>query len=94
MTPATSALLRLARTRQAAVDVLASAISHENEDARNHAAHALERLAKANPAALRDDIAERMIASGYPRLVKLGETWKQVIDERRAMGEKLDYYVF
>jgi hypothetical protein len=93
MTPATSALLRLARTRPAAVEVLASAISHENVDARDHAASALERLAKADPAALRDDIADRMIASGDQRLVKVGETWKQVIESHRAMGETLDYYL-
>jgi hypothetical protein len=73
--------------------VLASAISHENVDARDHAASALERLAKADPAALRDDIADRMIASGDQRLVKVGETWKQVIESHRAMGETLDYYL-
>lgn len=94
MTPATSALLRLARTRPVAVEILARAITHENKDARDHAAHALERLAKADPAALREDIADRMLASSDPRLVRVGETWKRLIEERRAKGEALDYYMF
>jgi HNH endonuclease len=94
MTPATSALLRLARTRSVAVEVLARAISHENKDARDHAAHALERLAKADPAALRDDIADRMIGSGYPPVVQVGKVWKQIIEERQAKGEGLDYQMF
>jgi len=94
MTPATSALLRLARTRHVAVEVLAGTISHESTKARDHAAYALGRLANVNPAALRDDIADRMVESGYPPLIKVGEKWKQVIEERRAMGETLDYYMF
>jgi hypothetical protein len=94
MTPATSALLRLARTRPVAVEILARAITHENKDARDHAAYALERLAKAAPAALREDIADRMLASSDRRLVQVGETWKRLIKERRAKGEALDYYMF
>ena len=94
MMPATSALLRLARTRDVAVEVLASTISHENKEARDHAAYALKRLANVYPAALRDDIADRIIASGYPPLVEVGETWKQVIEKHRAMGETFDFYMF
>ncbi len=94
MTPATSALLRLARTRSVAVEVLARDIAHDNKDARDHTAHALERLAKADPAALRTDIADRIMASGYPPLVRVGETWKHLIKERQAKGEGLDYYMF
>lgn len=93
-TPATSALLRLARTRPVAVEVLARSISNVNNDARDHAADALERLAKANPAALRVDIADRMIASGYPRVVQVGKAWKQLIEDRRAKGEGFDYQMF
>jgi len=94
MTPATSTLLRLARTRPVAVEILARAITHDNKDAREHAAHALERLAKADPAALRHDIADRMIVSSDPRLVRVGETWKRLIEERQAKGEALDFYLF
>jgi hypothetical protein len=94
MTPATSALLRLARTRSVAAEVLARNIAHDNKDARDHVAHSLERLAKADPAALRTDIAERMLASGYPPLVRVGGTWKQLIEDRQAKGEGLDYYMF
>jgi hypothetical protein len=94
MTPATSALLRLSRTRHVAVEVLAGGISHKDKDAQDHAAHALETLAKVNPAALRGDLADRMIASGYPPLVQVGERWKQIIEERRTKGEPPDYYMF
>jgi hypothetical protein len=95
MTPATSALLRLARTRDAAVEVLATGISHrDDDDSRDHAASALERLANVSPAALREDIANMMTASGHARLIEVGKTWKQVIRKRRALGQGLDYYIF
>ena len=94
MTPATSALLRLARTRPVAVEILARAITHDNKDAREHVAHTLERLAKADPAALRHDIADRMIASSDLCLVRVGETWKRLLEEREAKGEALDFYFF
>lgn len=92
--PATNALLRLARTRGAAVEVLAAAISHESKDVRDHAAHALERLAKVHPAGLRHDIADRMVASDYPPLVEVGKTWKRIIEEYRAAGGTFDHQMF
>jgi hypothetical protein len=94
MTPATSALVRLARTRDVAVEILASGISDEDNDARDHAAYALERLANVHPAALRDDIADRMIASGHPHLVEVGKIWKQVIEKHRGEGGTFDPYMF
>jgi hypothetical protein len=92
--PATNALLRLARTRGAAVEVLAAGISHESKDARDHAAHALERLAKIHPAGLREDVANRMVASGYPPLVEVGMTWKRIIEEYQAAGGTFDHQMF
>lgn len=93
-TPATSALLRLARTRDVAVDVIATAISHEDKEARDHAADGLERLASVYPVALRDDIADRMISSSDARLVELGHVWKQAIDKHRSTGGTFDFYMF
>jgi hypothetical protein len=92
--PATNALLRLARTRGVAVEVLAAGISHESKEVRDQAAWALERLAKIHPAGLRDDIADRMVASGYPALVEVGEIWKRIIEEHQAAGGMFDHQMF
>jgi hypothetical protein len=94
MSPATSAMLRLARTRPVAVEVLAQAISDESKEARDHAAHTFERLAKVNPAALREDVADHMIATGYTPLVLVGKNWKKLIEDRHGRGEGQDHQMF
>lgn len=93
-TPAMNALMRLARARPVAVEVIARGIGDEDNYVRDHVAYALERLAKAVPSALRDDIANRMVASGYPRLIEIGNTWKELVAARQAEGKALDYYMF
>lgn len=93
-TPATSALVRLARTRAVAVEVLARGISNEDNYVRDHAADALGRVANVAPAAIREDIADQMIATGYPHLVEVGISWKRAIEDRRAKGEALDAHMF
>jgi hypothetical protein len=93
-TPATNALLRLACTRHVAVDILAAWLSHEEKDARDHAAQALERLAQVHPAALREDLADWMTKSADSKIVQVGEAWKRAIEEHRSRGGDFDFYMF
>jgi len=93
-TPATSALLLLARARWAAPELLARGIDDEDPDVRAYAASALKQLIVVAPAALRFDIAEKMLDSNDPQVVEVGRLWRTVADGRRAAGKPLDHGVF
>ncbi len=95
MTPATSALIRLARTRPVAMDVLAGDLEAEDRDTRRHAAEALRRIGLEHPAALRTDIADRLQASSDRKLRELGKDWSARLEARRSREKTpLDSYMF
>jgi HEAT repeat protein len=95
MTPATSALIRLARTRPVGMDVLARGLEAEDRDTRRHAADALRRIGLEHPAALREDIADQLQASSDKKLRSLGKEWSEQLASRRSREETpLDSYMF
>lgn len=95
MTPATSALIRLARTRPVAMDVLARDLDAEDRETRRHAADALRRIGLEHPAALRADIADRLEPSSDKKLRRLGNDWSEHLAASRSRAEApLDSYMF
>jgi hypothetical protein len=93
MTPATSALLRLARARPVVVDILARDLDHEDAYRRDHATGAIERLSKGDPDLLPENLITRMRRSSYSHVSKVGEEcFRRTHDKRKEPQH--DYYLF
>jgi hypothetical protein len=94
-TPATRALVILARSRSVAVDVLAAvAVEAEDAERRHRAAGALKEIAAAEPNALRWDVADLLQTSNDPLVNEVGRSWAALTEERRASGKSLDSLLF
>ena len=94
-TPATNALVRLARTRPVAIEALAAELTDQDPDARRHAAEALRTLVRQHPSAARTDIAAKL-ARGPEAVVKeIAEEWRVILDAGLgASDHSLDSYMF
>ncbi len=93
MTPATSALLRLARSRPVAVDILARDLGHEDAGIRQHAADAIRRLAGRDWDLISEEIVAQMIDDSDSFVRKVGNMCAKKIREARKEPER-DYALF
>jgi len=94
MTPAMSALVRLARRRPAAIDVLAEGTESAVGEVRDHFGAALRRLIKDHPAAANWGTIERLAASGYLPNQEIAAEWQAVLEHRVNHGLPLDQGIF
>ena len=95
MTPATSALVRLARTRPVAIDLLSRQLQSADADTRHHAATALRRVGRQWPSAYRDDVADLMLESPDESVRAVGQEWKAGLAARQGAEDRpLDSYMF
>jgi hypothetical protein len=93
-TPAVNALIKLARTRRAAVEVLARGLTLADEEAHKHAASALRKLLKETPASILDTIKDRLLQSSVPDAREVGKLWDAELKRRHESGEELTFYMF
>ena len=93
MTPATTAMIYLARTRTVVLEVLASLIGSDGRT-NDHLASTFATMTDEAPASLRDDIADQMLESHSSALRAVGSSWKQVIEQRRQARQPLDHFIF
>lgn len=94
LTPATSALRRLARARPVAIEFLLEGLDEEDPDARRHSGMALRHLIREHPAAARWDVVERLEDAVDPELREIGREWRSVLDGRIERGLGTDYGIF
>jgi hypothetical protein len=93
-TPAANAVLRLARTRPIAFDVLAASLDAPDRDGQLYATDALKRALSEAPASLRPDIADIMVKSNLEETRRVGREWKETIETRRQNHEPNDVFMF
>lgn len=92
-TPATSALLRLARARPVVIDILAQGLDHKDKDAQEHAASAIKRLAQIDWDLLPDDLINHMVESRNSFVKEVGEECCRKKKDARKEPQK-DYSLF
>lgn len=92
-TPATSAMLRLARARPVVLDLLARELSSTSRDAREHAASAIRRLATKDWDLLTNEVVKGMKRSKDPFVKAAGIECAQIM-ENGWKGPRMDYYTF
>jgi predicted nucleic acid-binding protein len=92
-TPATSALLRLARTRPVVLDILAKNLEHEDASAREFSAAALKRLAKRDWDLISEDLIAHMMRSSDLFLQEVGKECRSMAKNARKEPQK-DYSLF
>jgi hypothetical protein len=92
-TPATSALLRLARTRPVVIDILAKNLEHEDASAREFSAAALKRLAKRDWDLISEDLIAHMMRSSDLFLQEVGKECRSMAKNARKEPQK-DYSLF
>jgi hypothetical protein len=93
MTPATTAMIYLARTRTIVLEVLASMIGADGLTD-DHLASVFAAISDEAPASLRDDVADLMLKSRSAALHAVGVSWLQLIEQRRQAKQPLDHFVF
>lgn len=94
-TPATSALLRLARARPVVIDILARDLEHQDGDAREHAAEAIRRLAQRDWDLLPDDLVSRMLQNSHTYVRRVGQECRSKRKAQEAtMEPDKDYALF
>lgn len=94
VTPAVRALVRLARTRRVAVEVLADGLLSADLEAHRHAAEGLRLLLKDSPPSLLDTVRDRLLASADRTAQEVGALWRGELERRQASGEGLNFYMF
>lgn len=92
-TPATGALLRLARARPVVIDILARNLDHEDAYAREYAAASIQRLAQTDWDLISDELIAHMLRSPDPFVQEAAE--KSLKIRRNAPKNwKRDYSMF
>jgi hypothetical protein len=92
-TPATGALLRLARARPVVIDILARNLDHKDAYAREYAAAAIQRLARTDWDLVSDELIKHMMRSSDSFVQKVGKESSR-IKRIAAKGPKRDYSMF
>jgi len=92
-TPATSALLRLARSRPVVIDILARGLERKEPGAQEYAASAIKRLVLKDWDLIPEDLVSRMAQSPNSFIRKVGEDGIRKLKESSKEPEK-DYGLF
>ncbi len=93
-TPATSALLRLARTRPVIVDLWVQQLSSSSQAAREQAASALARLAEVDWELVPDHVISVMTSSADRTLRLFGQKCMERLSEAKQQSRRRDYPAF
>jgi hypothetical protein len=88
-TPATGALLRLARARPVVIDILARDLDHEDAYAREHAAANIRRLAKRDWDLISSELVEHMLHSSDSFVREIGQ---EISKQRETLSEQVEDY--
>jgi hypothetical protein len=94
MTPATTALCRLARSRPIAAGILFDGLEDPDPDARRHYATALRSLIREHPAAVSWNGVERLERHTDELIRSVGAEWRSVLEERLERGLGTDLGIF
>jgi hypothetical protein len=92
-TPATGALLRLARVRPVVIDIIARDLDHKDPYAREYAAANIRRLSQVDWDLISDELLSDMLKSRDPFVRKAGEECAKIKREAEK-GPKRDYSMF
>lgn len=93
MTPAVSALRRLARTRSVAAEVLLEGARDDDETAHRYADE-LRKLLREHPAAASWNAIELLERDARPFVREVGELWRSVLEQRQRDGLPTDLGIF
>jgi hypothetical protein len=92
-TPATSALLRMARVRPVAIDIIARGLNHKDNFAREYAATALRRLGQKDWDLITSELIDQMLQNSHAYVKEVGEICLKIKQKKRKKSEK-DYSLF
>jgi len=93
-TPAVNALVRLAKTRRAAVEALAQGLDNSESAAQRHAAEGLDKVLSVEPASLLDTIKDRLLTSSDEYAQSVGRKWEAELEKRHTNHQLLTFYMF
>jgi hypothetical protein len=92
-TPATGALLRLARVRPVVIDIIARNLDHKDPQAREYSAATIKRLAQVDWDLVSDELISHMQKSPDPFVRKTAEECEKIKKEADK-GPRRDYGMF
>lgn len=94
MTPAMSALRRLARTRSVAAEVLLEGARDADDETADRYADELRKLLREHPAAASWNAIELLERDVRPFVREVGELWRSVLEQRQRDGLPADLGIF
>jgi ferredoxin-NADP reductase len=94
MTPAMSALRRVARTRSVAAEVLLEGARDDDDETAHRYADELRKLLREHPAAASWNAIELLERDARPFVREVGELWRSVLEQRQRDGLPTDLGIF